>query len=154
VRFLTCLVAALILAFFATATAAPDAGSATLTKRIAALEKKNKALTKKVNQLATKVNQMGNTLSCVVYEAVPLSSYGSGAGTLGYLFDNDGSGGGAPIFTTALDFTADGDPVHAWVAGIDPACLASPSTARSTGSAGSVFRHVFRAPAASLLRHQ
>ncbi len=149
-RFLTCLVAALVLAFFATATAAPDAGSATLTKRIATLEKKNKALTKKVNQLA-------NTLACLVYEAVPLSSYGSSAGTFGYSFDNDGPGVDAPIFTSALDFTSSGDAVHAWVAGIDPACLATPSTARGTSSAasaGSIFRHVFSAPAASLLRHQ
>lgn len=148
-RFITCLCVSLGLAFGLASAAAPDSSGASLQKRVAALEKKNKALTKKVNNLAL-------TLSCLTYQPVPLTAYGSGDGSFGYYFDNDGAGSGTAFYTSGLDFTGTGDTVHAWVAGVDPACIsARRAVAARSAHSGSIFsRQAFRAPTAGLLRHQ
>jgi hypothetical protein len=41
---------------------------------------------------------------------VPFTQYGDPEGTFGYLFEE----GGGPIKTSALDLTAEGDPIDAW----------------------------------------
>jgi hypothetical protein len=115
VKVIACISATFVLALGSGFAAAPDASAATLKQRVAALEKKSKNLTKRFNTLE----------ACLSYLVVPLTSYGDLGGTAGYVFDNDGDAGNAPFYTSALDFTTEGDTVHVWVPGLDPACVES-----------------------------
>jgi hypothetical protein len=131
---IACIMVTLVVALGTGLAAAPDASAATLKQRVAALERKSKNLTRRLNTLE----------ACLSYLAVPLTSYGDLSGTAGYVFDNDGDGGNAAFYTSALDFTTEGDPVHVWVPGMDPACVESGALSfRSTleRAPRSVMRH-------------
>ena len=116
-KLLLCAVAAALI------TAVAGTGSAEAKCGNACLKKKLNTLTTQVSQLQQTVGQQSqaiqqtqqkfNTLVNCLGEA-PLTQYGDPAGTFGYQFDNDGSGGDPFIYTSALDVTAGGDPVDAW----------------------------------------
>ena len=71
------------------------------------VNKKLNAIHKQLNAVRrhTRILEVG------VYECeqlVPITEYGDPLGSFGYLFDNDGGSG--TLYTSALDFTASGDP--------------------------------------------
>jgi hypothetical protein len=78
-----------------------------LQKRVTTLEKKTKVLT--------------NTLKCL-NEYETLSQYGDPSGSFGYAYkESDGQAG----FTTAVDATAQGDPVDLYVSLVNKSCISS-----------------------------
>jgi len=135
VKAIACISATFVLALGSGLATATDASAATLKQRVAALEKKSKTLTKRLNTFE----------ACLTYLPVPLTSYGDLSGSAGYVFDNDGGGGDDAFYTSALDFTLEGDPVHVWVAGLDPSCVES-------GALG--FRTTLERATRSVMRHR
>lgn len=74
------------------------------------------------------VNQFVGTLKNCLSE-VPITDYGDPNGTFGYVYDQ---GGGSTFDTTALDATASGDSVSAWVLSDQCALASNPTASAST----------------------
>lgn len=127
---------------------APGGRTASPTgKQFAALKKEVSGLSKKVSSLqgklandeakisslkSTVVDDDGFIKTCLVGGgAVPTTEYGDGAGaTFGYSYSNDGS---TYFLTTALDVTANGDPVGGYLQLVSPSCI-SPAILKRHGS--------------------
>jgi hypothetical protein len=112
----------------------------TLPHRVSVLEAKVAALQKRVNALSN------FTHNCLGWDWAPLTSYGDSSLSVGYVFDNDGAGAQPPVYTTALDFTEVGDPVHAHVPVINPACVRSVARVAAVrgGESSRIARYTLR----------
>jgi hypothetical protein len=88
-----------------------------------------------LDSLSGTVAAQGKKLAC--FTEVPVTEYGDPSGTSGYSFTSDG----VTFFnTTALDVTAAGDPVDAWVLA-DSCNTTTTATAAVRGILGSAVAH-------------
>lgn len=92
-------------------TVAGQGGSLnSLSGSLNSLSGEENSLSGTVKTLSGTVTTQGQTLACI--GELPVTQYGDPAGTFGYSFTGDGM---TFFNTTALDGTASGDPVSAWV---------------------------------------
>lgn len=80
-----------------------------LSVSLNSLSGEESSLSATVRTLSGTVTTQGQTLACI--GELPVTQYGDPAGTFGYSFTADGM----TFNTTALDGTASGDPVSAWM---------------------------------------
>ena len=113
----------LLIASAVVVVALAGAGSADAKCGVKCLNKKVRTLSSQMSQAQATINQQAQQIaqttqdlnqlhSC--FAEAPLTDYGDASGSFGYVFDNDGSGGDDPFFTSALDITSTDDVVTAW----------------------------------------
>ena len=91
-----------------------------------------------MHTLTRVVNVIIGRLNCET-QVVPISEYGDANSTFGYQYSNDGN---SLFFTTALDVTAKGDKVGAWIQEVNKNCVGSSSSAMASNRAFTPLRHL------------
>lgn len=108
--------AVVVVALAGASSADAKCGVKCLNKKVRALSSQMSQAQATIDQQAKQIAQTTQDLnqlhSC--FAEAPLTDYGDAAGSFGYAFDNDGTGGNGPFFTSALDITSTGDAVTAW----------------------------------------
>jgi hypothetical protein len=129
--------AAVVIALAGASSADAKCGIKCLNKKVNGLSHQLSQAEATINQQAQQIAQSSQSVTelqnCLA--EAPLTDYGDPSGSFGYLFDNDGTGGDDPFFTSALDITSTGDTVNAWF--LFDSCNTA-TTASATGAKSSI----------------